>query len=50
MLAQSSMPAQEMQIMKNPNDEKLSTWYFIDFGETLYTPEWIFTKNDLKRF
>lgn len=50
MLAQSYMPAQETQILKNPNDEKLSPWYSVDFGETLVTPEWTFTKNDLKRF
>lgn len=50
MLAQSYMPAQETQILKNPNDEKLSSWYSADFGETLQTPEWTFDKNDLKRF
>ena len=49
-LAQSYMPAQETQVLKNPNDGKLSPWYSLDFGETLYTPEWKFTKNDLKRF
>lgn len=50
LLAQSYMPAQEIQILKNPSDEKLSPWYSADFGEKLYTPEWTFTKNDLKRF
>jgi len=50
MLAQSYMPAQETQILKNPNDEKLTPWYSADFGETLNTPEWTFSKNDLKRF
>ena len=50
MLAQSYMPAQETQILKNPNNEKLSPWYSTDFGETLNTPEWTFAKSDLKRF
>jgi len=50
LLAQSFMPAQEMHILNNFNDEVSSPWYSIDFGETLYTPEWTFSKNDLKRF
>lgn len=50
MLAQSYMPAQETQILINPNDEKLSPWYSADFGETLITPEWKFDKSELKRF
>ena len=35
---------------KNPNNKKNSPWYELDFGEKLYTPEWNFSKNDLKRF
>jgi hypothetical protein len=50
MLAQSYMPAQETQVLKDPFNDKLSPWYPIDFGETLITPEWTFTRNDLKRF
>jgi hypothetical protein len=50
LLAQSYMPAQEIQILVNRNDPKRSPWYCEDFGETLYTPEWTFTKDDLKRF
>ena len=50
MLVQSYMPAQEMHILKNPNSTKLNPWYSINFGEELRTPEWTFTKNDLKRF
>ena len=49
-LAQSYMPAQETQILKNPNDDKLSPWYSLDFGETLNTPEWTFSKKELMRF
>lgn len=49
LLAQSYMPAQETQILKNPNNPD-SPWYDIEFGEILQTPEWIFYKEDLKRF
>lgn len=51
LLAQSYMPAQEIQILKNPdNNNKISPWYSVDFGEILETPEWTFYKTDLKRF
>ena len=50
MLAQSYMPAQDIQILQNPNNRKLSPWYDLDFGEMLDTPEWRFSKNDLKTF
>jgi hypothetical protein len=50
LLAQSYMPAQEIQILKNPDNEKLSPWYSINFGEALSTPEWRFNKSNLKRF
>jgi len=50
LLAQSYMPAQELQILKNPNNEKLSPWYSINFRDELITPEWKFDKTNLKRF
>lgn len=50
LLAQSYMPAQELQILKNPNNAKMSPWYSEEFGETLITPEWTFKKAHLKRF
>ncbi|MEN7550695.1 DUF4846 domain-containing protein [Rapidithrix thailandica] len=50
LLAQSYMPAQEIQVLKNPQDPDISPWYPSDFGEILYTPEWTFKKADLKRF
>jgi hypothetical protein len=50
LLAQSYMPAQELQILKNPNDSNLSPWYATDFGNTLNTPEWTFSNLQLKRF
>jgi len=50
LLAQSYMPAQEIQILKNPNNVSLSPWYAVDFGTSLQTPEWTFSSSQLKRF
>jgi hypothetical protein len=49
LLAQSYMPAQETQVLNNPNDSKLSPWYELEEG-TIYTPEWTFKSGDLRRF
>lgn len=51
MLAQSYMPAQELQVLINPLDKNGSPWY--DLSEArgqLFTPEWTFTTDQLKRF
>ena len=50
MLAQSYMPAQQTQVLVNPMDADLSPWYATDFGGTLATPEWNFTRDQLMRF
>lgn len=50
MLSQSYMPAQSIEILINPNSESKSPWYPVNFDGDLVTPEWIFTKQDLKRF
>jgi len=50
LLAQSYMPAQEIQVLKNPNTDELGPWYSEAIGEVLRTPEWTFNKGDLKRF
>lgn len=50
LLAQSYMPAQEIQILENPNNKDLSPWYSTDFENQLQTPEWIFDQTQLKRF
>ena len=49
LLAQSYMPAQQVHILKNPNDANLSPWYRYLPGP-LRTPEWRFPDNSLKRF
>ena len=47
MIAQSYMPAQEMHILKNLNDPRISPWYQIPEGQLL-TPEWTFEQDELK--
>ena len=50
LVAQSYMPAQEIHVLKNINRTNLSPWYSVDFIDNLYSPEWTFSKADLKRF
>ncbi|HPE57343.1 MAG TPA: DUF4846 domain-containing protein [Bacteroidales bacterium] len=50
MLAQSYMPAQEIQILQNQMNGSLSPWYNMEFGNFLETPEWTFENSNLKRF
>lgn len=51
LLAQSYMPAQEIQVLKNPMNHDLSPWYLVDEKiEIIDTPEWRFMNTDLKRF
>jgi hypothetical protein len=50
LIAQSYMPAQDIHILKNPNNTDLSPWYGEDFGDVLKTPEWDFDKKALRRF
>lgn len=50
LLAQSYMPAQELQILVNPENQQISPWYSLEFGDKLITPEWTFDASDLKRF
>ena len=50
LLAQSYMPAQNIHILKNPMNKKLSPWYELVPNQDIYTPEWNFSVEDLKRF
>lgn len=50
LLAQSYMPAQEIQILCNNNNRDLSPWYLLKDSGMLYTPEWNFEFSNLKRF
>ena len=49
LLAQSYMPAQEIQILINSNNSNGSPWYELK-NETIRTPEWTFEPGDLRRF
>lgn len=50
LLLQSYMPAQDIHILKDPAATDGSPWYPIDFGVTLNTPEWVFPRNQLRRW
>ncbi|WP_322969983.1 DUF4846 domain-containing protein [Faecalibacter sp. LW9] len=47
LLAQSYMPAQELQILINPMSSNGSPWYEVNAGDII-TPEWHFTNEDWK--
>ena len=49
LLAQSYMPAQELQVLKNSEDQGMSPWMELKAG-SIRTPEWGFESGDLKRF
>lgn len=49
MLAQSYMPAQEIQILINPMNSQ-SPWYDLNTELVIYTPEWKFTIDQFKTF
>jgi hypothetical protein len=51
LLAQSYMPAQDIHILKNPVNNGLSPWYELKNDNSfIYTPEWTFTPNQLRRW
>ncbi len=50
LLAQGFMPAQDIHVLKNLNNANLSPWYTNRVNNEIITPDWTFTKNDLKRF
>lgn len=49
LLCQSYMPAQEIQVLKNPSDPK-SPWYPARDSGVLETPEWTFSYSDCRSF
>ncbi len=50
LLAQGFMPAQNLHVLKNPMDQKLSPWYSCDFEGWLVTPEYTFDRDDFVEF
>lgn len=50
LLAQSYMPAQELQVLDCSEDEGFGPWYTTNFGPALETPEWTFNREQLRRW
>lgn len=51
LLAQSYMPAQDIQLLVNPLKHNKSAWYDVNkTKDVILTPEWVFATADLKRF
>jgi hypothetical protein len=50
LLAQSSMPARDMHLLRNTLDPSLGAWFPLVEGATLTTPGRVFAPSDLKRF
>jgi Domain of unknown function (4846) len=50
MIAQSYMPAQDIHVLQNPNNENLSPWYEVNENEIIQTPEYTFKKTELKEW
>lgn len=50
LLAQSYMPAQETQVLINPNSNDGSPWYDLPINDQLRTPEWDFEGLKVGRF
>ncbi|MDR0801161.1 DUF4846 domain-containing protein [Fluviicola sp.] len=50
LLAQSYMPAQNIQVLVNPMNDEESPWYNLEERMKIYTPEWTFEAFQLKRF
>ena len=50
LLSQGYMPAQDIHILKNYKDDKLSPWYSVKDMYPLNTPQWKFGNGSLKRW
>lgn len=50
LLAQSYMPAQDIQVLMNPVNASVSPWFNLTERAKIYTPEWTFEAFQLKRF
>jgi hypothetical protein len=50
MLLQSYQPAQDMHILINPVDNSFSPWYQAGTDGKIYTPEWHFEKQHLRKW
>jgi hypothetical protein len=44
------MPAQDMHVLVNPVNKELSPWYEVNNETLIRTPEYTFSKYELKRW
>ena len=50
MLAQGYQPAQDIHVVINPMNDKLSPWYEVTDATEIITPEWKFYRTQLKKW
>ena len=50
LIAQGYMPAQDIHLLNNPSDAQLSPWYQVTDDNEIVTPEYLFYKDQLKRW
>jgi hypothetical protein len=50
LLIQSFMPAQDMHVLKGAGASEGSSWYALEAGKPLVTPEWTFPPGSLRRW
>lgn len=50
LIAQSYMPAQDIHVLINPENENRSPWYIVHDALLIETPEYTFRSNELKRW
>jgi Domain of unknown function (4846) len=50
LLAQGYMPAQDIHVVQNLGNGKISPWYIVDNEADIYTPEWVFRPFHLRHW
>lgn len=50
LLAQSFMPAQNIHVLTNPYNNRISPWYEVNVGERILTARYLFDKGIVHRF
>ena len=50
LLAQSYIPAQDIHLLNNPSNKKISPWYLVNEEERIITPEYLFTTMELNKW
>lgn len=50
LLVQGYLPAQDIHVLVNPVEKELSPWYRMSSSDTIYTPEWVFYRSQLRRW